>query len=67
MIKKNYYGIKIYFLMFLAVNALSLQKLLTHKNKKKNNKGILFKFSLLISRFYKWCLDQVLKDSKKIC
>lgn len=53
--------------MFLAINILSLQKFLTYKNKKKNKKGFLFKLSLLFSSFYKWCLDQVLNDSKKIC
>lgn len=66
MIKKYYTGIKIYVLMFMALNAMSLKRFLTFKNKKQNKKGILFKFSLHIDRFYNWCLDAAFKNSKRI-
>ena len=66
MIKKYYTGIKIYFLMFMALNAISLKKLLVFKNKKQNKKGILFKLSLYIDRFYNLCLNAAFKNSKSI-
>ena len=51
--------------MFLAINSISLQKLLIHKNKKKNKRGFLFKISLSLSDFYKWCFEKVIKNSQK--
>jgi hypothetical protein len=66
MIKKYYTGIKIYVLMFMALNAISLKRILTFKNKKHNKKGIVFKLSLYIDKFYNWCLNVAFENSKTI-
>lgn len=50
--------------MFLGINALSLQRLLIHQNKKKNKQGIVFKLSVSLSGFYNWCFDKVMKTSQ---
>lgn len=52
--------------MFIALNAISLKRLLTIKNKKHNKKGIVFKISLYIDVFYNWCLNVAFENSKKI-
>lgn len=65
MIKKYFYATKVFVLITISVNLITLQKLIIKINKRKNKRGVFFKIAYYISVLSNLCLGLCLKDSQE--